>query len=222
LPGGIELEGQRGNPHAYWLLPRNAIAIANATRAALSTLNVTLSESWNSHFASFVQKMSDLQSLIASLDETQGFSNMRAVAVFPSEIYVAEAFGIKCDTVLVVESITISGAKLLEVQDALRNGTVQLIIGSDVSQFQAGGEFAYQLQADYGGTLIWWKTLFFAEMDYFALMTFNLGALASGLEGRSGSTGSETVNVALVVLVASLGIVVTIETIILIVRARAE
>ncbi len=222
LPGGMELDGQGGNPHAYWLLPRNAIAIANATRAALSILNVTLSESWNFNFESFIQKMDDLQSLIDSLDETQGFSNMRAIAVFPAEAYVAEAFGIQCDTVLVVESITISGAKLLEVQNALRNRTVELIIGSDVAQFQAGGEFAYQLQADYGGILIWWKTLFFAQLDYFSLMTFNLGALVSGLEGRSGGTNSETVNVGLIVLVASLGIVVTIETIILILRARAE
>ena len=222
MPGGIELGDHEGNPHAYWLLPRNAIAIANATRAALSTLNATLSETWNSNFESFIQKMDDLQALIDSLDEASHFSEMRAVVVFPAEAYVAEAFGIQCVAVLVVESITISGATLLEVQNALRNGTVQLIIGSDVAQFQAGGEFAFQLQADYGATLIWWKTLFFAQSDYISLMTFNLGALVSGLEGRSGVTGIDAVTVGLMVLAATLGIVVAIETTLLILRARAE
>jgi ABC-type Zn uptake system ZnuABC Zn-binding protein ZnuA len=222
LPGGIEFEGTNGNPHAYWLLPKNAIAIANATRAALSVLNSTLSDSWTSNFNSFIQKMNDLRSLIDSLNEIYSFSEMRAIVVSPAEAYIAETFGIQCDAVLQVEDITISGAKLLEVQTALRNGTVQLILGSDVSQFQAGGEYAYQLQADYGGTLIWWQTVFYAESDYFSLMAFNLGALVSGIEGRSGGMVNESMNMGLIAFVSVLGIIVAIETFLLIQRARAE
>ena len=222
LPGGIEFEGTNGNPHAYWLLPKNAIAIANATRAALSVLNSTLSDSWTSNFDSFIQKMENLQLLIGSLDEIHSFSEMQAIVVSPAESYVAETFGIQCDAVLQVEDITISAAKLIEVQTALRNGTVELILGSDVSQFQAGGEYAYQLQADYGGTLIWWQTIFYAESDYFSMMAFNLGALVSGIEGRSGGIVNESVNIGLIALVAVLGIIIVIETILLIQRARAE
>ena len=226
FPGDVEETGSEhdhdGNPHAFWLLPKNAMAIANVTRAALTTLNATHTDTWNANFAAFVEKMDDLQRLISELDELHEFSQMRAIVVAPAEAYVAEAFGIQCNAVLQIEDITISGAKLLEVQTALRNGSVQLIIGSDVAQFQAGGEFAYQIQADYGGTLIWWKTVFYTEADYFSMMTFNLGALVSGIEGRSGGIIDQTTNIGLLALTIVLGFIALLEAALLIQRARAE
>ena len=226
MPGGEEEDGgdhdHTGNPHGFWLLPKNALAIANATRAALTTLNFTLSSEWSSNFEIFAESIRELEDLIASFDEVYGFSEMHAVVVAPAEAYVAEAFGITADAVLQVEDITLSGAKLLEVQEAIRNGSINLIIGSDVAQFQAGGEFAYQLQEDYGGILIWWKTVFFAEADYFWMMNYNLGALVSGLEGRSGNVTDNTVNIGLVALSGVLGVLVAIESVLLIMRARAE
>lgn len=225
MPGddGEEQEhDHEGNPHAYWLLPKNALAIANVTRAVLSTLNSTLTDTWNANFASFEEKMEELQSLISELDEIHEFSQIRAIVVSPPEAYVAEAFGIQCDAVLQVGEITLAGAQLLEVQTALRNGSVQLILGSDVAQFQTGGEYAYQLQADNGGTLIWWKTVFYPEADYFSMMTFNLGALVSGIEGKSGGIGDQTVNIGLLSLSLVLGFIAVIEAVLLIQRARAE
>ena len=218
----IDEHDHEGNPHAFWLLPKNALAIANVTRVALSTLNSTLTGTWNANFASFEEKMADLQSLIAELDEVHEFSQLRAIVVSPPEAYVAEAFGIQIDAVLQVGEITISGAQLLEVQTSLRNGSVQLILGSDVAQFQTGGEYAYQLQVDNGGTLIWWKTVFYPDADYFSMMTFNLGALVSGIEGRSGSIGDQTVNIGLLSLSLVLGFIALIEAVLLIQRARAE
>ena len=226
FPGDAEEEGSEhdhdGNPHAFWLLPKNAMAIANVTRAALTTLNATHTDTWNANFAAFVDKMDDLQNLISELDDIHEFSQMRAIVVAPAEAYVAEAFGIQCEAVLQIDDITISGAKLLEVQTALRNGSVQLIIGSDIAQFQAGGEFAYQIQADYGGTLIWWKTVFYAEADYFSMMTYNLGALVSGIEGRSGGIIDQTTNIGLLALTIVLGFIALLEAALLIQRARAE
>jgi hypothetical protein len=54
------------------------------------------------------------------------------------------------------------------------------------------------------------------------MMTYNLGALVSGIEGRSGGIVNESVNIALIALISVLGIIVTIETVLLILRARAE
>jgi ABC-type Zn uptake system ZnuABC Zn-binding protein ZnuA len=227
MPGG-ELEedeeehDHEGNPHGFWLLPKNALAIANATRAALTTFNSTMTNEWTSNFEIFVDSIHDLEGLIDSLDEVHSFSERHAVVVTPAEAYVAEAFGITSDAVLQIEDITISGAKLLEVQQAIRNGSIDLIIGSDVAQFQTGGEFAYQMQEDYGGILIWWKTVFFLETDYFWMMTYNLGALVSGLEGRSGDITDNTVNIGLIALSGVLGILVAVESVLLIIRARAE
>ena len=226
MPGEEEEDGgehdHEGNPHGFWLLPKNALAIANTTRAALSTLNATLSSEWSSNFEIFAETINEFENLVISLDGVYDFSEMHAVVVAPAEAYVAEAFGITADAVLQVEDITLSGAKLLEVQEAIRNGSINLIIGSDVAQFQAGGEFAYQLQEDYGGVLIWWKTVYFAEADYFWMMNYNLGALVSGLEGRSGNTTDNTVNIGLVALSGVLGVLVAIESVLLIMRARAE
>jgi ABC-type Zn uptake system ZnuABC Zn-binding protein ZnuA len=226
MPGEQEEVGEEhnheGNPHGFWLLPKNALAIANATRAALTTLNVSLASEWSSNFQDFEESVSELEELVVSLDGVYSFSEMHAVVVAPAEAYVAEAFGITADAVLQVEDITLSGAKLLEVQEAIRNGSINLIIGSDVAQFQTGGEFAYQLQEDYGGILIWWKTVFFAEADYFWMMNYNLGALVSGLEGRSGNITDNTVNIGLVALSGVLGVLVAIESVLLILRARVE
>ncbi|MFW9962280.1 MAG: metal ABC transporter substrate-binding protein [Candidatus Sifarchaeia archaeon] len=227
MPGGEieEADGEHnheGNPHGFWLLPRNALAIANATRFALTTLNSTLSNEWDSNFEEFLDSINELEESIQSLDEIHHFSGLHAVLVAPAEAYVAETFGISSEAVLQVEDITISGAKLLEVQEAIRNGSISLIIGSDVAQVQTGGEFAEQLQADYGGTLIWWKTVYFAGADYFWMMNYNLGALISGLEGRSGASADNTVNIGLIALSGVLGVLVAIESVLLIMRARAE
>jgi ABC-type Zn uptake system ZnuABC Zn-binding protein ZnuA len=227
MPGGdAQEEGgdhvHDGNPHGYWLLPKNAIAIANATRAALSTLNSTMSNEWTSNFEMFLESINELEELINSLNEVYSYSEMHAVVVAPAEAYVAETFGITSDAVLQIEDITISAPKLLEVQQAIQNGSIDLIIGSDVAQFQAGGQFAYQLQADYGGILIWWQTVYFPEADYFWMMNYNLGALVSGLEGRSGSTTDNTVNIGLMAMTTVLGVFIIIESILLIQRARAD
>lgn len=216
-------EHEEGNPHGWWLLPTNAIAIANATRAALATLNSTLSSVWSLNLDRFVGQLSDFQDFVDEQDQTYGFSDMHAVAVFPAEAYVAETFGIQIDAVLMEESLTISGQELLVVQESLRNGTVTLILGSDVAKLQAGGEFAYQLIQDYGGTLVWVKAVFFSGIrDYLSIMTYNLGALTSGLEDRAGSTADPAITLLFGGLAGVLGIIVIVETLVIIRRARME
>ncbi len=211
------------NPHAYWLLPTNAIAIANATRVALKQLMPSLSTVWDLNFENFVKSVDNLQQLISSQDEVYHFSDLHAVVVFPAEAYVAEAFGIHVDAVLMMEGVTISGQELLAVQTAMNNGSIQLILGSDVARLQSGGEFAYQLQEDYGCTLIWWRAVFFSGLsDYISIMTYNLGALTSGLEDRT----QGGVNASFVTLFAGLagvfGLLFIIESILLFRRGRED
>ena len=223
MPGGAFVEEEEeGNPHGYWLLPKNAIAIANATRSALVTLNATLMSEWNLNFERFTEAVQEFEDKIDTLDKVYRFSDMHAVVVFPAEAYVAEAFGISIDAVLQIDEITISGAMLYEVQQAIRNGSVDLIIGSDVARLQTGGEFAYQLQADYGGILIWWKTVFFAESDYIWMMDYNLAVLTSGIEEGPRNIVDNTINIGLVALTGVLGVLVVIETVLLIMRTRVE
>ena len=136
---------------------------------------------------------------------------------------MAETFGIICDAVLQVENVFISPGELLTVQDALRNGTIQLILGSDVSRLETGGEFAYQLVQDYGGTLIWWNTVSFSGFaDYVAMMSYNLGVLVSALEHGAASNSSGVTNLVLIMMSGLLSVVAIIETAVLIQRAKHE
>jgi len=228
MPGGV-LEGHEedeheheGNPHGFWLLPENAVAIANATRSALTTLNDTLASEWTLNFDFFVESVEEFQDKVDTLDAVYHFSDMHAVVAFPAEAYVAQTFGISADAVLQVEEITISGSQLYEVQQAIRNGSIDLIIGSDVARLLASGEFAYQLQADYGGILVWWKTVFFAESNYIWMMDYNLATLIDRIEEGPLDITDNTLNIGLAALAGVLGVFVAIETTLLVMRARTE
>ncbi len=212
-----------GNPHAWWMLPSNALAIANTTKIALSLLNSTAAATWNANFEEFVRDIETFNDLISTIDDAYGFSNMHAVTVFPAEAYVAEAFGITVTAVLQVDQVFIDAAALLEVEGGLRNGSIQLILGSDVARLQTGGQFALQLSQDSGTPLIWWQTLFSDGLsDYLAIMTINLGALTTGLDEDVGPATSEAINIVLLAIVGVLGVIVVIETLLIVLRARVE
>ncbi|TFF91270.1 hypothetical protein EU545_04790 [Candidatus Thorarchaeota archaeon] len=229
LPGDVELGDEHeehedeGNPHGYWLLPTNALAIGNATRVALSSLDGELSDFFESNFELFSADVAAFENLIETMNDDYQFMDLNAITVFPAEAYVAEAFGIETVAYLQEGDIQISGSDLLQVQDALRNGSVSLILGSDVARLQAAGEFALQLVEDYGGTLVWWRALFFEGLaDYLAVMTYNLGALTSALDYRGG-TGT---NPAFLVLFAGLagvfGLVAVLEGVVIYRREKGE
>jgi ABC-type Zn uptake system ZnuABC Zn-binding protein ZnuA len=222
---GVGLGGEHdneGNPHGFWLLPSNALAVANATRSALISLNSTFASELNSNFDAFEEALHGFKEKIGILGEDYGFSDMQAVVVFPAEAYVAEAFGVTPVAVLQVEEITISGPMLYDVQQALKNGSVDLILGSDISKLQSGGEFAYQLQADNGGILVWWKTIFFAESNYLWMMNYNLDVLINGIEEGPQEIVDNTLNIGLAAMSGVLSILVVIETVLLIIRAKEE
>ena len=211
------------NPHGWWLLPSNAIAIANATRAAFTILNSTYEDYWQSSFDVFVEHVIAFENLVVSTDNDYHFSDLKAVVVSPAEAYVAETFGIDAVAYLQGESVQISGNQLLAVQDALRNGSVQLIIGSDVAKLQTSGTFAMQLVEDYGGTLIWVKAISSEGFSsYVSLMTYNLGSLISGIE-RNPNSGVASISILFWIgATGVLAVIVVIESVILIQRARAE
>ncbi len=221
--GNQTTQEENANPHGYWLLPRNAIAIANATRAALGILNSAMSSVWDANFRQFVASVQSFESVVAIQDAKYHFHSMRAIAVAAEEAYVAEAFWIKCDAVLQVENVFISPDELKRVGDALKNGSIQLILGSDVSRLETGGEYAVQLVQDNGGTLLWWNTVSFSGLaDYVAMMSYNLGVLVSALEHKTSADSSNVINLVLIMISGLLATVAIIETVVLIQRAKHE
>ncbi len=231
LPGDLELDHEdeehehelEGNPHGYWLLPTNALAIANATRAALSAIDDSLSGFFDNNFESFVEDVTAFENLVETTNSDYGFASMKAITVFPAEAYVAEAFGIETVAYLQEGNIQISGKDLLQVQDALKNGSISLILGSDVARLQAAGEFALQMVDDYGGTLIWWRAVFFEGLaDYLAVMTYNLGALTSALDFRERTGADSVFPILLGGLAGIFGLIAVLEGVVIYRRAREE
>ncbi len=212
------------NPHSFWLLPLNAIAIANTTRDALTSLHSDLEDYWEEMFERFVQEVEAFQELVIEMDNEYQFSNLRAVVVFPAEAYVAEAFGIEVEAVLQEgDNIFIAGAQLIEVQTALVNGSLDIILGSDIARLQAGGDFARQLAQDTNSKIIWFRAIFFSGLsDYLSIMTYNLGALTSGLEVGSTDTIDSSINYLLLGFSGFLVVVVLVETVLLVQRIKKD
>ncbi|MCF2137403.1 MAG: metal ABC transporter substrate-binding protein [Candidatus Thorarchaeota archaeon] len=211
------------NPHGYWLLPKNAIAIANATRATLTDMKPTHSDQWLSNFNSFVKSVKNLQDFIAEADTEHNLASLHAVVVFPAEAYIAEAFGITVEAVLQEGgNIFLSGSRLVEVQQALQNGSINIILGSDVGDLQAGGQFAEQLAQDTGATIVWWRAVFTGTADYSTLMSYDLGILVEGLTSSKDGSNSGTTVIVLLVIAGMLAVVSIVEGVILVQRAREE
>ncbi len=212
------------NIHSYWLLPRNAIAIANATRDKLDELVPERSDFWASSFQRFVDDIGEFQDLVLLMDEEYRFSDLHAVVVFPAEAYVAEVFGIQVVAVLEAgEDVFISGADLLTIQTGLANGSIDIILGSDIARLQQGGEFAVQLASDTNSRIVWWRVIFFSGLsDYTSIMSYNLGALVSALENEGQNTMTSLIDYLPVAIAAFLAIVVVTETILLLQFVRKE
>ena len=227
IPGGDEYnpgnEHENGNLHSFWLLPRNAIAIANATQDAFTVLAPSYSDYWDSSFEQFADDVHGFEDIVGELDEEYQFSDLSAVVVFPAEAYIAEAFGIEVKSVLQEgDNIFISGGELIEVQTALVNGSIDLILGSDIARLQTGGEFAIQLAEDTGSQVIWWRAIFFSGLsDYLSIMSYNLGVLVSSLDASTNSIGGTT-NYFLMGIAGFLAVVVLVETVLLVQRIRKE
>jgi len=218
--------GEEGelNPHAWWLLPNNAAAIANTTVAALGQIEPDYSDYWNLQLNTFLSDLESFLNLVENQKEAYNLPSVRAIGVFPAEAYVAEAFGIEIVTILQEGGTFVSGTELAEVENALANGSVNVIIGSDVARLQNAGEFALQLVEDYDVSLIWIRCVFFEGFsDYLSIMSYNLGAITSGLEGADSSFGeSNTINLILIAAVSVLGIIAATEGILLYQKSKAE
>ncbi len=228
LPGnrgaGDSHDHGNGNLHSYWLLPKNAIAIANATKTSLTNLAPSYADIWAAAFEEFVEKVENFKVLVSGFDDEIHFSDLTAVVVFPAEAYIAEAFDIEVKAVLQEgDNIFIAGTALLDVQAALVNGSIDIILGSDIAQLQAGGELAIQLAEDTGAQIIWWRTTFSSgASDYLSIMTFNLGALVSSLENTAGYGTVSIANYLVIGIAGFLAVVVVVETVLLYQRIKNE
>ena len=212
------------NLHGYWLLPQNAMAIANTTRIMCSSMNATFAQYWQGRFDEFVLKVTELETFIAEQSMLHGFSGKRVVITFPAEAYVTEALGLDVVALLSEgENIFISGPELFAVEQALRNGSVNLLLSSDIARLQAAGEFAQQLSADSGVPLVWLRIVFSALEDYIGIMAYNTGVVATGVGGGIPSVSDFLIiSMPVIIIAAILGGIAIIELMLLLRYTRVR
>ena len=228
LPGlGSQILRQHAhdeNLHGYWLRPKNAIAIANATRILCSSLNSTYGAYWQARFDEFVNEVHEFEEFVSMQSLIQGFAEKHVIITFPAEAYVAETFGLDVRGLLMEgDNIFISGPELVAVEAALRNGSINLIIASDIARLQTAGEFAQQLSMDSGVPIVWVQTVFSELNDYIGIMSFNLGIVVTGLTGGVPSGFNFlTTSMPIIIIAAVLGTIAVIELVLLLRFTRAR
>ncbi|MFX1318442.1 MAG: metal ABC transporter substrate-binding protein [Promethearchaeota archaeon] len=215
---------QNENLHGYWLLPQNAIAIANATRNLCASLNSTYTQYWENRFTEFVTKVSDFETFVSEQNLLYQLSNKKVIITFPAEAYIAETLGLQVKGLLMEsENVFISGPELLAVEQTLRNGSIDLILASDVAQLQAAGEFAQQLSADSGVPLVWIRAIFSILEDYVGIMAYNIGVITTGVSvGIPPAADFLSISMPVIILAAVLAFLVIIELVLLIRCSRAR
>ncbi len=220
----LSLPENGNNLHGYWLLPQNAIAIANATRSIYSVLNATHIQYWQDRFHEFLLKIGELEAFIAEQLLNHDLFNKRVIITFPAEAYVAEALGLEVRGLLMEgESIFISGPKLVAIEQALRNGSIDLILASDVAQLQAAGEFAQQLSTDSGVPLVWIRSVFSLLSDYLGIMAYNTGVVITGISGGiPPAIDFLTISMPVIIIAGVLGVIAIIQLLLLVRLTRTK
>jgi len=228
-PLSSSIDGGRQDPydenlHGYWLLPQNAIAIANATRALCSSINSTYSQYWQNRFAEFVSEVSKLEAFISQQKLVHQLGDTNVIITFPAEAYIAETLGLQVKGLLMeAENVFISGPELITIEQALQNGSINLILASDIAQLQAAGEFAQQLSADSSVPLVWVRAVFSLLENYVGLMAYNTGVIITGISGGiPPAVDFLTISMPVIIIAAVLGTIAVIELVLLLRCTRAQ
>ncbi|MFX1577377.1 MAG: hypothetical protein ACFFCF_09385, partial [Promethearchaeota archaeon] len=182
------------------------------------------SQYWQNRFNEFVSKVTEFEAFISEQRDLHQLSNKNVIITFPAEAYIAEALDLQVKGLLMKgENIFISGPELIAVEQALQNGSIDLIIASDVAQLQAAGEFAQQLSIDSGVPLVWVRAVFSVLEDYLGIMAYNIGAITTGVSaGLPPAFDFLTISMPVIIIAAVLGILAVIELVLLIRCTRAQ
>lgn len=216
----LEFEGER-NIHGFWLLPDNAVIIAEALTNRLSELRPEYSGEFSSKFRIFEEQVSSLKSFLNRLSEKYGSSGRKVVICFYAEQYVAESIGLETGAVLVGEEEAIRPESLSRVYNGLRSGEYACIVASDTALWMSGVQNTLQqISGETGCSIAYVSVVATNGLEkYDEVMYYNAGQVYSALlsEHRSASSGFDVYLIAILVAL----LIIIVETVLLVkVRMR--
>ena len=177
----INLPGIGVNYHGYWIYPDNALAIAKAIREKLVLLDPDHKEVYDSNLEDFTDKILRLKSLLIKTSIENNLYGADSIVAVPGAAYVAYSFGLG-----VVASLLqgpgrfINATELDKIFSLAREGRIKVILCPYALKDGKPGEMSRQLSEDTGVPVAYVRVFSLSGLkDYFALMTYNAGVLAS-------------------------------------------
>ncbi len=210
----LKLPSGELNLHAYWLYPKNALAIASALCKRISILHPELKDFCESSLAKFTDDVQQFLKCSSSIMRERQMVNCPVLVVFPAEMYIVDAFNLTVSEVLVEGELTPSAEKLSKISEMVEKEEIQLIVASDVSMYTKAGEYAESLAKDYGVPLVHIAVLSGVFSDYLDLMYYNLGAITSSHLKNSSKNHSD-LSLVLVPILAVVASIAAAESFIL-------
>ncbi|MEM1582269.1 MAG: zinc ABC transporter substrate-binding protein [Candidatus Bathyarchaeia archaeon] len=211
----LSLNGER-NIHGFWLLPDNALVIAKAVRDKLSELKPEYAQKLSENYAAFERDIYSLKIFLSNLSEKYNLSSRSVAIGFYAEHYIAEAFGLKVDSILIGEEEAVRPESLRKIYEGFRSGRYACIIVSDTALLiksvkdalreistETGCPVAYVIAISTSGV-----------KKYDAIMYYNAGQVYSALLSKHEMVSSG-VNIYLLTTVVSL-LVIIFETALLV------
>ena len=216
----LEIEGER-NIHGFWLLPDNAIVIAEAIKDKLSVLKPEYSGIFLHNYEVFENEVFSLKEFLNRLSEKYGLLGRKVVIGFYAEQYIAEAMGLKVGAVLMGEGESIHPGSLSEIYDGFKSGKYVCIIVSDTALLMSNIRGALKEISEETGCSIAYVLIVSTNglKRYDAIMYYNAGQVYSALLSEREAVSSGT-NIYLLTTITAL-LIIILETILL-VRSRVK
>lgn len=214
----LDLNGER-NIHGFWLLPENALLIAEEVKEKISRLRPDLSARLSDNYERFRRNVLNLKAFLSELSARHGTLNRRVVIGFYAEHYVAEAMGLKACSVLVDEGGTVRPGVLNSIYKGFKSGEYACLIVSDVALLMEEAQRTIKMISEETGCPIAYILSVSSGRleDYTALMYYNAGQIYNALLSERRIASRDNANIYLLTILVLL-LTVIFESVLLIKR----
>lgn len=187
----LDLKGER-NIHGFWLLPENALIIAEAVKNRILEIKPEFSQKILENYLLFEKDVHALKGFLSGLSEKHNLINKSVVAGFYEEHYIAEAMGLKVEATLIGEGEYVRPESLRSIYEGFRSERFSCIIVSENAMLMENVQSAIREISGETGCPIAYVIVVSSEglEKYDAIMYYNAGQVYNALLSRKGSSAS--------------------------------
>lgn len=185
----LDLNGER-NIHGFWLLPDNALTIAEAVKKRISEIKPEFSQKILENYLRFEKDVRALKNFLSELSEKHDLINKSVVIGFYAEHYIAEAIGLKVEATLIGEEEYVRPESIRSFYEGFRSERFSCIIVSENAMLMENVQSAIREISDETGCPIAYVIAVSSHglEKYDAIMYYNAGQVYNALLSRKGSS----------------------------------